>query len=1282
MNLNENYIKISLNDDDTSLISAHYINEVLPTTKHYKEFHLNRLMALVDDSAMPLVKRFAASKKFNEHQIEDTLIRPILESLGNVLKGRVALGSDTVDFCVYTPNSQIEPDGFADDYSNVNAIIESKRYGRIENKYYVQKQDNTDEIYQTLNYLRTMNLTLGNAKINYSVPFIVLTDGYRWRVYSHNYVHNVKEYEAHFIEFNLEAIVGCKDIEQRNHLLKLFAIIFSKEALTGALLKYQNDSHELEIAVTTALKEQTYTALEYIATGIWRAVVEDENPLLLSTLKTYYNIDVELVHGNEEERAKLLKVIYDESLVFLLRMLFVLYAEDRSLFDQQEIPKVIKGEGNILEKIIVKNKGIGEITDGDGFDHNYDLKLAEVFQLVDKKYNGGLFSGKKHPILFGLNIDDTLFANAVDNLCRVVVKKKIYTVDFSTISARELGGIYESLLEYKLAVIDKDVKELPSIINKKRVRHNVSKGDLYLINHAGERKATGSYYTPDLIVEHLVNTSLKPKLEKAKLENSSNFKDLLTAVLDIKVLDPAMGSGHMIQACYSRIISFLHQSLEEMNEAGYDEVPWSTELEYYIRTQVARKCIYGVDLNPIAVELAKLVLWMKVFRKDKPFEFFDYNLACGNSLIGVFEKIKLNNANTSSPALFRSQEEIETDVQTLLLQYVSHMVDMPRDTVQQVHEVEKFWQQKVRPLQQQMAFTYNVKLAQWLLPEQKGVVEHGYEELITGIERDPAYVQKIKSGSSDIPEFVRELAAVDEEIRKRFRPLHWSIAYPHVAVKGGFDVVLSNPPWDKVKTNHNEFFSDYIDGYADMEASVAKKRADVFMAEHPLVAKKWHEYVANIESQNAFYQNAYQYQTWKDSKGKALKGDANLFKVFMEKIFDILADNGSCGIVIPDNLNLDNGCTGLRHMLLENTTIKELMMFENRKKLFDIHGQYKFDVLTFEKKKPRSNAAFTAGFYWYDPVWLESTPDEEYIAQNEKNKPAYHKSYRYSVPFLRKISPDLLTIFEFKNERLIKVFNKLLQYPAIGDVKEKLYIDTFAEFHMTHDSDLFNKEGKGWALFQGKTIHHFTSSLNPVERFVLPELGEERLAKKWKCDVRDLPDRLYRLAWRNIAQPTDTRSLICTVVPRGTFCGNSLNQALVMLNQEKATDITLIAGLNAVFSSFCADMYIRQRIAKNVSAFILKMLPVPRDLSIIKELGRLSLPLFAGMEFDALRGEVQELTDVEARNKLIARLDARVAIMYDLSYEEYQAVLDTFPLVDEKQKKRCLLAYNDWKFSM
>ena len=111
-------------------------------------------------------------------------------------------------------------------------------------------------------------------------------------------------------------------------------------------------------------------------------------------------------------------------------------------------------------------------------------------------------------------------------------------------------------------------------------------------------------------------------------------------------------------------------------------------------------------------------------------------------------------------------------------------------------------------------------------------------------------------------------------------------------------------------------------------------------------------------------------------------------------------------------------------------------------------------------------------------------------------------------------------------------------------------------------------------------------------------------------------------------------------------------------------------------------MYIRLRIAKNVSAFILKSLPVPRDYAAVKELGRMAMPLYDGDEYEAFRGEVPALTDKEARTKLIAKLDARVAIMYDLSYEEYQAVLETFPLVDEQFKKRCLLAFNDWKFSM
>lgn len=1290
MKFDEKYIRTALSEDDSSLITAHYINEVLPTTKQYKEFHMNRLMALVEDKNMPLSVRFANSKNLNERQVEDTLIRPVLESLGNVLKPQIPLNGDFVDFCVYMPNEEIKPDGFAENYANTNTIIESKRYGRIENKYYIQKKDNKDEIYQTLNYLNTMNVTLANNRNPHRVPFAVLTDGYRWRIYSKNYTHNIKEYESHFIEFNLEEIVNCNDFALRNHLLKLFGIFFSRESLAGELLKHQLASGELQMAVTVALKEQTYTSLEYIATGIWRAITEDENPLLINTLKTSYGIDPEQAESDEEVRAQLLKIIYDESLVFLLRMLFVLYAEDRNLFDRKEIPKVIKGENNILDLIVAKNKGIGEITDDDGLDRNDDLRLADVYNKIDKKYNGGLFSKKKHPLLYGLNIDDTLFANAVDNLCRVQVKKQIYTVDFSAISVRELGSIYESLLEYKLAVIDKDMKELPSIINKKRVRHNVVKGDLYLINHAGERKATGSYYTPDLIVEHLVKTALNPKLEAAKKKHENDFRGLFKAVLDIKVCDPAMGSGHMLQACYSRIVAFLHQSLEEMYEKGNKDAIWTSELEYYVRTQVARKCIYGADLNPYAVEIAKLVLWMKVFNKDKPFEFFDYNLSCGNSLIGIYEKIE--NAGDFQSALFRTQEAIETDIRSRLLYYVSQMIDMPRDSIEAVHVVEKFYQDTVKPLQREAAFAYNVKIAQWLLPEKKDIINTGYDVLVHGVDEDIHYIEKILMDDPSIPENVKKLKQIEEEVRARFRPLHWSVSYPHIAYKGGFDVILSNPPWDKVKANHNEFFSDYIDGYADMEANTAKKIANAFMDEHPNIQKRWNIYNTSIEAQTSFYQNSYHFQIWKDSSGNSLKGDANLYKVFLEKIYDILAKDGLCGIVIPDNLNIDNGCTGLRHMLLENTTVKELIMFENRKKLFDIDSRYKFNVLTFAKNKPRSNAAFDAGFYWYDPVWLDGEPEKDYVDQDEKNKKKYHSKFSYSTRFIQQLNEDLLTIFEFQNGTAQELLKKIIKFPEIGDENQKLYISAFSEFHMTKDSDLFNKEGKGWPLYQGKTIHHYNVHLNPIERWVNTDKGEERLASKWKADKRDLPDRKYRIAWRNIAQPTDTRSLICTIVPRGVFCGNALNQAMVhfgqktVINGKLITNVTndyeIISGINVILSSFSADVYIRLRIAKNVSAFILKSLPVPRDYETIRELGRLAMPLYEGEEFEAFRGEVPALTDSVARNKLIAKLDARVAHLYELSYEEYQAVLETFPLVDEQQKKRCLIAYNDWKFSM
>ena len=225
------------------------------------------------------------------------------------------------------------------------------------------------------------------------------------------------------------------------------------------------------------------------------------------------------------------------------------------------------------------------------------------------------------------------------------------------------------------------------------------------------------------------------------------------------------------------------------------------------------------------------------------------------------------------------------------------------------------------------------------MPEESEEIKAGYEELMTNISLDlySTYLDKVINEDPAISKQVLNLKRVSNYIEKKFRPIHWRVSHPNVTAMGGFDVVLTNPPWDKIKATREEFFSDYIDGYANMETKDAIALSDALLASHPDIKAMWDEHCKNIDDQNRFYSDYYKYQTAINSQGKVLKGDANLFKVFIEKIYQILRPDGVCGMVVPDNLNIDSGCTGLRHLLLNQSSIKELIMFENKNKLFDIH---------------------------------------------------------------------------------------------------------------------------------------------------------------------------------------------------------------------------------------------------------------------------------------------------------------------------------------------------------
>ena len=1275
-------IKTSIEEDEGStLFSPHFLLNVLPNRRSYQKFDpdpfINSLAELRFKERIKDSKR----NRDNESQTEDHLIVPILQLLNNGMLSQGELDGDHTDFLLYPPGTDFEKD-----FGNTYSVVESKRVGRLRNKYFAQKSDNSDEIYQIRNYLRGINETLNNLGKCNNVEFAVLTDGVLWRLYSRRFTHSKTEFETHFLEFDLEQILSLPETEDRYELLKLFAFVFRRKSLETELIKVQRDAQELELAVSKALREQTFTALEFIATGIWRQLYVEQDPLRVMTMASYPEIDMSLVHSDENERAKLLKFVFDESLVYLLRLLFLLYGEDRQLFDTSVVPKVVKGDGNLLDLIVSRGYGIGQVDDPELFKRNDDVRISEAFIALDTQYNGGLFSPQDHMLIHKLDIDDALFVNAVDNLCRVEVKKKAMAVDFSSISVRELGSIYEGLLEYELTIADRDIELLPSVVNSKRFRYDVRAGDLYLVNQDGDRKASGSYYTPDLIVDHLVSTALVPKLNEIA-DGTESFETFLARILELSIVDPSMGSGHMLVSAFNAIMSAVHKRAEAEIEANAD-FRWNSERTLDIRSQVARSCIYGVDLNPVAVDLAKLVMWMQIFRPDRPFEFFDYNLQCGNSLIGV-EKNEVETGTrfgadgTVATTLFRNQEELIADVQNTLLNRLHIMAAMPRETIDDIHAVESYWDEQVVPLQRQLGFVSNISLVKWLEPDSRTAADRVYNRLIEEFDADFKFVERILERDASMNEDFLELAEINDSITKRYRPFHWHINFPDVAVKGGFDVVLSNPPWDRVKVNRNEFFPRYIPGYDKFPtASKAKAASNALIKSNDSVREAWVEYESSVKNTNDFYADFYSHQRAKNAKGKILRGDANLFKVFIERIYGILKPGGSCGIVIPDNFNIDAGATGLRRLILNQTRLRELIMFENRKRLFKIHGQYKFNVMTFDKRLPTQKGTFDAGFYWYDPMWLDGEPNDDHIAENRYNAERFHNKFKYSVSAIKKFDPDTLTIFEIRSKKELEALEKMHQFPSIGDTAQAWSIRTYREFDMTNDSDLFNFDRSGWPLYQGGSIHLYDASFHTPEKFVAQSDGESRLAEKWGITkLHDMPTRRYRIACRAIAQPTDTRSLICTVLPRGAFTGNSLTVVDVLDQEgESISEPAIIAGVNALLSSVAADFYIRSRIAKNVNAFILRSLPAPRDYEWLQTLGRMSLPLFQGDQFESFR-DSDSLNDERERMVLRAKIDAMVAHKYEFSIENFQSVLATFPNIEESYKDRAILEFNELTFS-
>jgi type I restriction-modification system DNA methylase subunit len=688
----------------------------------------------------------------NEAQTEDGFIKPVLHLLGHhTFEVQPSLDAPSnakrPDYVFYvSETAQLANKG----KKLTEDLLASRAYAVGDAKYWDRKLDLS---------LKGTGDPLTNANPSSQIDFYIrysgldwgiLTNGRLWRLYHKDSSKHLERY----YEVDLPALLEDGDPQR----FVYFYAFFSRRAffpgdLSLEVLRVASDQYAQ--GVSNTLRVQVFAALRHMAQGFLdyrRNALQPDPPTL--------------------------KAIYDASLIVLYRLLFILYAEARGLLPVEE--NLLYRDSYSLEAVkrdVLKGKPLLPGSD------TIWSRLRNLFEAINEgspplgvtTFNGGLFDEQRHPFIEQHAVGDYHLQKAIDQLARVDDK----FVDYRDLAVRHLGTIYEGLLEFQLRPM-----ALPA-----------DGWTIELCNDKGERHASGSYYTPDRIVSYMVTETLEPILRRA-VAGAVNDAARVQAVLSLNVLDMAMGSGHFLADATEYIARFLvGLGLAPVDAQGEAELP-------YWRRRVAQACIYGVDLNPLAVDLAKLSLWLITVAKDRPLSFLDHHLRTGNALVGMRLAALTNAAVGFAPkgkkgkavkpnqlALFSDdgfRQNMSTAVDSMWL-----IEGSTADTVAEVKEQERLYED----LRRRLVVAYGT-LANVLTAQHFGVdVDlYGMEFLASYALGRTLAVPKQMQGAID---GVAALAAWHHFF-------HWELEFPEVFFdrhgqplgdRAGFDAVLGNPPY-------------------------------------------------------------------------------------------------------------------------------------------------------------------------------------------------------------------------------------------------------------------------------------------------------------------------------------------------------------------------------------------------------------------------------------------------------------------------------------------------------
>ena len=1234
---------------------------------------------------------------------------------------------------------------------------------------------------QILRYLSRSETQSGGA-----VRWGLLTSGRLWRLYWSQ----ARARAEGFIEFDLAGLLG--DLPPTipagapdDHWLRCFLLLFRRAALEPI----GPDRHTfLDEALAEGRRYE-----ERVTAALSEAVFDRVFPDLVAAIARH---DPRARVDDAEWRAE----ARETALRLLFRLLFLLYAEDRDLLPVRHpgyAPYSLQGLRDEAAEVVDQHKVLSERA------RTWWPRLIALFDAIAHgdpsmglpPYNGGLFHDATDSLIRRVALPDAALVPLLDAMSREGPAGERRWINFRDLSVQHLGSIYEGLLERDIA---------PN-----------GTGGVLLRPNPFARKTSGSYYTPDELVQLILRRALGPLLA----ERRAAFRDKAEALasdrrhkaerlallaphdpaerfLELRVCDPAMGSGHFLVSLVDYLADETLQAITEAPAAiawGDYRSPLVARIEairghiraqaiehgwtvpegqlddrHIIRRIILKRCVYGVDLNPMAVELAKLSLWLHSFTVGAPLSFLDHHLRCGDSLFGEFASpvmrdIQARFGLVMSGAIVRArnaaagmalvEEQTDADIAGVTAS-AAGFAAVEQDTAEL------------------RAFLDLYHAARWL-PKAAPADKPARDMLFGGGYGDPvaiaagAPIPAPKKNAADIrkaggkkPAITAQdahtsaMALVDgaRALARERRFLHWEAAFPGVwtewerlAPRGGFDAVIGNPPWDRMKMQEVEWFADRVPEIAHATRAADRKRAVATLRKsgNPIAADydraAWTAETAirvagEIGAKSPLPKPVDPRHTPppppppEDAAYPLLSsGDVNLYSLMVERAARLVRRDGIVGLLVPSGIAADLGAAPFFRSVSTTGRLAALLDFENRRtglKLDpffpDVDSRFKFSALVFGGKDRAFPGAACAFF-------------------QQSATAAERDAFLLSPEDFAAVNPNTGTAPVFRTPRDAAITKAVYaRLPVLVDRRatppRHLWpVRYLRMFDMTNDSDKFRTadelrtlgayemrggrwekgEAKWLPLIAGRTFHQFdhraasvienvdnvqnpfVSQLTTLVEHTSPAFSPRPQFWVSGADISWPTGLQTAIVFRDIARPTDARTIIASLVPQSA-CGNT---APILLPDQSDTapdereqklqryidgTAVLVANLN----SMALDYIARQKVqSTHLNLYILEQLPFippegfarrfgPKTAEAIIREDVLHLTYtahdMAGFAADMGHTGPPFPWNPEDRLRRRARLDALFFHLYGLDHDAAAYVMDTFPIVREQEQT----AYN------